>query len=51
MDECLQAIISEDLRKEKQIPVRVLSSARDLFELSLRQLENDKNPKTIPMPP
>ena len=50
MSEHLQAIVSGDLVKGRSIPKSVLSAARNLFDLTLRQIEHDKDPQNTPAP-
>jgi len=50
MNEYLQAIVSGDLVKGRSIPKGVLSAARNLFDLTLKQIEHNNNPENIPAP-
>ena len=50
MMEHLDALTKGDLVRGRLIPKRVLKGATELFDLTLKRIEYDKDPKHVPVP-
>ena len=51
MSDQLNGLVKGNLNDGRSIPLGVLSDARELFYLTLKQIEHDKDIKNTPMPP